>query len=64
MATGVGSRGTALEYLARTLAALREAGVEEPALERVLAARLASVEGLRARLDALKRDLAAASSPA
>ena len=37
VASGVGTRGTALEYLDSTLRTLRELGVEELALERVLA---------------------------
>ena len=36
VATGVGTRGTALEYLTNTVAALRQASVREPGLERVL----------------------------
>ena len=38
VASGVGTRGTALEYLANTVEALRTAEVRDPALERVLAA--------------------------
>jgi cation transport protein ChaC len=37
VATGVGTRGTALEYLSETVAALRVAKVHEPSLESVLA---------------------------
>ena len=38
VAAGVGTRGTALDYLKNTLGELREAGVSEPRLERVLIA--------------------------